>query len=167
MIQAFSRDAIECLQPPRGVVRVREDMATLAEHSRVELEQLAPQTDVHLGVLEVAVRRAAQFVGGAMLMDHPGDFARMPGEVGGKSSGDEEIDRLAVARREIEQPPRRGLREELLLRLRAKRQRDEIDVKPAVSQHVDEGSDVQLGAAGDKRHVSVGDQDSLRWQIGN
>jgi hypothetical protein len=26
------------------------------------------------------------------------------------------------------------------------------------SQHVDEGPDVQLGAAGDKRHVRVGDQ---------
>jgi len=28
-----------------------------------------------------------------------------------------------------------------------------------MSQHLDERSDVQLGAAGDKRHVSVGDQD--------
>ena len=74
-----------------------------------------------------------------MLMDHPGDFARMPGEVGREASGDQQIDRLAVARREIEQAPRRGLRQQLLLRLRSKRQRDEIDVMAAASQHVDEG----------------------------
>ena len=35
-----------------------------------------------------------------------------------------EIDRLAVARREIEQPPRGGLRQQVRFRLRSKRQRD-------------------------------------------
>ena len=94
-----------------------------------------------------------------MLMDHPRDLAWMPGEVGGKTRGDQQIDWLAVARREIEQAPRGGLREQLLFRLRAKRQRDEIDLVAAMSQHVDERSDVQLGAAGDERHVSVGDED--------
>ena len=142
-------------------------MPALAEHARVELEELAPQANVHLGVLEIAVRRSAQFVSGAMLMDHPGDFARMPSEVGRKPSGDQEIDGFAIARRKIEQTPCRGLREELLLRLGSKRQRDEIDVMTALSQHVDEGPDVQLGAAGDKRHVSVGDEDALRLQNGN
>jgi hypothetical protein len=48
--------------------------------------------------------------------------------------------------------------------LGSKRQRDEIDVMTTPSQHVDEGPDVQLGAARDKRHVRVGDENPLRWQ---
>ena len=159
MIQAFGGHAVEGPQPPRGVIRIREHMPALAEHARVELEQLAAKSDISLGVLEVAVGCAAQLVGGAMLMDHPRHLAGMAREVGRKARGDQEIDWLAVARREIEEAPRGGLREQVLFRLRSKRQRDEVDFVAAMSQHVDERSDVQLGAAGDKRHVSVGDED--------
>ena len=92
-------------------------MPALAEHTRVELEQLAAKPDISLGVLEVAEGGAAQLVGGTMLMDHPRYLVWMAREVGGKARGDQEINWLAVTRREIEEAPRGGLREQVLFRL--------------------------------------------------
>ena len=135
MVQAFGGDAVERLEASCGVARVGEDVAAFAEHPRVELEQFPAQTDVGFGVLEVAVRRAAQLVRGAMLVDHPGDLARVAGEIGREARGDQQIDRLAVARREIEQPPRGRLREQFVLGLRAKGQRDELDLVAAAPEH--------------------------------
>ena len=81
------------------------------------VRKLAAKSDISLGVLEVAVGCAAQLVGGAMLMDHPRHLVGMAREVGGKARGDQEINWLAVTRREIEEAPRGGLREQVLFRL--------------------------------------------------
>ncbi len=94
MIQALGGDAVERLEPSRGVVRVGEHATAFAEHLRVELEQLLAEADVGLAVLEVAVGRAAQLVRGAMLVDHPRDLARVPGEIR-RESGWRSADRWA------------------------------------------------------------------------
>ena len=83
MIQRLGREAVELFQPVRRVPRVREERAGIRRASRVSRrDQRVAQADVALGVIEVAVRRAAQLVGRAVLVDQPRDLVRMADEVG-------------------------------------------------------------------------------------
>ena len=94
-------------------------------------------------------------------MDNPRNLARVAGEVAGKPGRDQEIDRLFVARRQIEQSPRGGLREDVGLRLRPERNRHLFHVVAATLQLGGQRLHVQLCAAFNKGHLSVGDDDAL------
>ena len=65
MVQRPRCDTIELLEPSRRVLSVREDMPAFAEHAAIQIEQRAAESDVGLGVIEIAVRCAAQLVSGA------------------------------------------------------------------------------------------------------
>jgi hypothetical protein len=176
MVQRLCRHAVEPLQPARGVLRVGKHPAAFAEHLRVELDQPLAQADVGFVMLEVAVRSAAQLVGGTMLMDDPGDLARMACEVGREPGGDQQVDRPRVARRQVEHPPGGGLRQQLRLRLRPERQRHLLDLVAAAAQLFDQRGDVQLRPSLDERDLGVGHDDApdglgpaverpaVRWQ---
>ena len=171
MVQRARQDAVELLETTGGVLRVGKDVAAFAEHAPIEIEQLAAEAHVSFRVFEIAVRRTAQFVRHAVLMDHPRNLARVAGEVAGKPGRNQQVDRLFVAYRQFEQPPRGSLRENLGFCLRPERNRDPFDCVVAPLQLSDERPDVQLRAAIDEGHLCVGDDDSLdvavRWQIGS
>jgi hypothetical protein len=94
-------------------------------------------------------------------MNDPGDLSRVPCEIGRKPSRDEEIDRLSVADGQIEKTPRCRLRQELRFRLRAKWQRDSLDVVTAAPKLLDQRRDMQLGSALNKRDLGLGHDDAL------
>ena len=160
MVERLGRQAVELRQPLRGVARVGEDRPALAEHLGVELDQAVAQPDVRLDVAEVAVLGAAQLVRGAVLMDQPRDLARMAHEVGRKLRGDHQIDRLPVALAQIEQPPRRGVRQDLVLRIPLERHADELRLVPALAQLPHQLPHVHLGAAVHERHLGFADDDA-------
>ena len=120
------------------------------------------ERDVALGVIELAVRRAAQIVGGAVLMEQPGDLVRMAGEVGRELRGDDAVDRLAVALGQIDHPPRGGVREELVLRIPLERQSTRARRGSRARRSSSTSSrDVQLGAAVHERHLRFADHDRI------
>ena len=135
--------------------------AALAEHLGVEPDQRVAQPDVLLVVAEVAVRRAAQLVGGAVLVNQPGDLVRVADEVGRELRGDHEIDRPPVALAEIEQPPGRGVGQDLFLRIPLERHAHELGVVAARVQLAHQLTDVHLGAAVHERHLRFTDDDRL------
>src|SRR5262249_14401023 len=116
--------------------------------------------DIRFRVREVAVLGAAQLVRGAMLVDQPRDLSRVPRTIGREARRNQQVNRLSGARREIEQPPRRGLCQQLRLRLRPKRDRNLLDVGAAPPQLVDERPHVQFGPAPDERDLRFSDDDS-------
>ena len=93
-----------------------------------------------------------------MLVHQPADLARMPRQIGGELGGDHQVDRPAVALGEIEQPPGRGVRQDLLLRVPLERQRHPVGVEAAGPQLVDQLPHQQLGAAADQRHLGLADE---------
>ena len=117
MIQRLGGQAVVAGQTIRRVPRVAEHVAALAEHPAVQLHQRLPQADVLLDMGEVGVGRAAQLVGGTVLVDEPRHLARVAREVGRELRADREVDRLPVALAQVEQPPRRGVRQDLGLRV--------------------------------------------------
>jgi hypothetical protein len=135
-------------------------LAKTCRHPPVEFEQPLAQSDVGVAVREVTVWRARELVCGAVLVDHPRHLIGVPREVGREACRDQEIDRLAVARREIEQTPRRGLGEQIRLRLGAEWDRDLLDRMAALTELVDERLDVPLRAAADERDLGFGDHDA-------
>ena len=84
---------------------------------------------------------------------------------------DDEIDRAAVALAQIEQPPRRGVRQDLLLRIPLERHADELGLVAARAQLAHQLADVDLGAAVHERHLRFADDDlvtaSLEFRIGD
>ena len=146
-------------------------MPAFAEHLPVQFKQAPPEPDIRFGMVEVAVGCAAQLVRDAVLMDDPGDFARMAREVCGKSRRNQQINRLSVTLGQVEEPPRGRLRQEPGFRLRAERNRDSVDLMTLAPQLVNEAMDVQFGAAFDEWHLRVGDNDAanvgVTWQTGS
>src|SRR5207249_5122356 len=71
---------------------------------------------------------------------------------------DHEIDRFAVALREVDHPPCRGLRQQLLLRIPLERNRRALGSESPPAQLADEAADVQFGAAVHQRHLRLADQ---------
>ena len=73
-----------------------------------------------------------------------------------------------MARRQVDHPPGRGLRQQLGFRLAAKRDRDLLDLVAALPQLLDQCGDVELGPALHERHLGVGDDDpfDVRLQTG-
>jgi hypothetical protein len=97
MVERLRRDAVETAQPVGRVLRVGKDVAAFAEHLGIELDQPLAQPDIGFVVLEVAVRRSAELVGDAVLVDHPGDLAWMAREVGRKPRRDHQVDWTGLA----------------------------------------------------------------------
>ena len=69
-----------------------------------------------------------------------------------------QIDRPAVALVEIEQPPRRRVREDLVLRVPLERHADEFGVVAVLAQLAHELAHVELGAAVNERHLRFADE---------
>ena len=82
MVQRLAATPLNFCSRLRGVLALVNTWRHSPSMRAIELDQPLAQADVGLGVLEVAVRRAAQLVGGAVLVDHPRDLARVPREVG-------------------------------------------------------------------------------------
>ena len=97
MIQGLCREAVELGQPVGGVARVGEQTPALAEHLPIETHQRLAQSDVRLGVREIAVDGAAQLVGGPVLVNEPGDLVLVAHEVSRKLRSNHQIDRPPVA----------------------------------------------------------------------
>ena len=111
MIQRLSRHPVVLGKSVRRVLRVRKHATALAEHLRVEIDQRLLQADIFVAVREIAVLGTAQLICGAVLMDDPRHLIWMADEVRRELRADDEIDGLAVALAEIDQPPYRGVRE--------------------------------------------------------
>ena len=71
----------------------------------VEVDDLLPEPDVPVHVGEVAVGRAAELVGGPVLVNEPGHLVGVAREVRWELRPDDQVDRRAVALAEIEQAP--------------------------------------------------------------
>ena len=99
-------------------------------------------------------------------MDQPRDLVRVPDEVGRKLRGDHQIDRPAVAFAQIEQPPRRGVRQDFFLRVPLERDADELGLVAARAQLPHELANVDLGAAVHERHLRFADEHSLERPFG-
>src|SRR6185312_1113384 len=159
MVERLRPQSVVSRDPFRGVARVAEDRAGLAERLRVELDEPIAQPHVGGIVRELAVRRAAEIVDRAVLVEEPGDLAGMPDEVGGKLRRDREVDALAVRFAHVEHLPGGHLRQQFLLRIPLEGNRDALDAIPAPAEVVDQSARVQLGAAVHERHLGLADDD--------
>ena len=153
VVQRRDVEAVVAAGARGGVGRVGEPPLALTEHRGVERDQPLAHRDVVFDVEEVAVARAGQLVRRAVLMDEPHDLVRVTHEVGRKLRRDHEVDRPPVALAEIEQPPRRGVRENLLLGIPLEGNADELGVVPGVTQLADQLTNVKLGPALHEGHL--------------
>ena len=148
MVQRLGDEAVEFGETRPAVFRAFANIArhspSICESSRINVSR---RPDVELGVGEIAVWRAAQFVGGAVLVNQPRDLVRVPREVRRKFCADDEIDGAAVALAEIEEAPRRGVRKNLFLRVPLERHADELGRVAASAQLAHQLTDVNLRAA--------------------
>ena len=158
MIERLDRESVETRRPLRRVRRVREDSSAFAEHRRVEADYSFAQRDVFIGMREITEWRACQFIGGAMLMDEPGDLVWMAREVRRELGGNDEIDRPPVAFREVQQAPRTRVRENFGLRVPLERHADQLSVIPVQPELADQLTDMVLSTAADKRHLGFADE---------
>ena len=147
MVQRLGGQAVVARQPRGGVARVGEQPRRFAEHLGVERHQPVAQPDVGFRVRELAVRRAAEIVDRAVLMEQPGDLVRMAHEVGRKLGRDHRVDALAVRFGQIDHPPCGGLRQQLFLRIPLERHRHALGAVAAARQLVHEAAHEQLRAA--------------------
>jgi len=161
MIERRRWQAVVLFEPRRYRPSDRVDRVTLAEHGRVEAYQVVAQPDILFGVTEIAVGRAAQFVGGPVLMHQPGHFPWMAGEVGRKLRGDHHVDRPAVALAQIQQAPRGRVRQDLVLRIPLEGDADQLGEMAAVPQFAHELAHENLGAAVHERNLRFENEDPL------
>src|SRR4051794_8957329 len=161
MVERLSDEAVELGETGGGVPRVGEQCAAFAEHLRVQPRQRVTQSDVELGVGEVAVRGAAQLVGRAVLVNQPRDLIRVPREVRRKFCPDDEIDRAAVTFAEIQEAPRRGVRKNLFLRVPLEWHADELGRVAASAQLAYQLTDVNLRAAVHEGNLRLANEDRL------
>jgi hypothetical protein len=82
-------------------------------------------------------------------------------EVRWKLGADEKIDRPAVAFRQVEQPPRAGVRQYFAFRVPLERQADALGLESVVAELQHQLADERLGAAADERHLRFADHDGL------
>ena len=161
MVQGLRIEAVECLQPVRGVPGVCKQAPALPQRLPIEIDEGLSQPDVFVGVREIAVFGAAQLVRRAMLVNQPRDLVGMPHEIRRELRADDEIDRLAVALAQVDQAPRRGMREDLSLRIPLKRNADELGLIPVCAQLPMQRANVVLGATMHERNLHFADNDAL------
>ena len=115
VIERLGPQAIEFLEPSRGVLRVREEAPTFAQHLTVQSDQRIPKADIALGVCEVAVLGATEIIGRAVLMNQPRHLVWMPDKVRRELRSNGQVDGLSVALAQVQEAPRRRVRENFLL----------------------------------------------------
>src|SRR5881396_984894 len=86
----------------------------------------------------------------------------MPGKVGGKLRGDDEIDVSAGGRRHVEQPPRFRTRKQLVPWVVPEGNGHDLRVVPARGERSRELAHENLGAAVHERHLRLQDQVAKR-----
>jgi len=79
-----------------------------------------------------------------VLVHEPADLAGVASEVRRELGGDHQIDGAAVAFAQIEEPPRRSVREDLVLRVPLERQRDTVRVDASGAELVDQFATIQI-----------------------
>ena len=82
----------------------------------------------------------------------------MTHEVIGKLGGDHRVDGLVVGLGEIEEPPQRGLGEEVAFRIGLERNRHRLGAVTMTPQFADEAADQPLGAPVDERELRLADK---------
>src|SRR5207248_9415435 len=97
-----------------GVSLLSEERERFAKRFPVKVDEAIPQADIRFGMCEFAVRRPAEIVNRAVLMEQPGDLVRMTDEVRRELRADDEVDTLAVRLAEIDHAPRGNLRQQFL-----------------------------------------------------
>ena len=143
----------------RAFVNSRVDSASTSLSSAISRSRSRTSA---FGVRELAVRRAAEIVDRPVLMEEPGDLVRMADEIGRELRRDDRIDPLAVRLGQIDQPPRGGLRQQLVFRIPLERNRHALGAVAAARQLVDQAAHVQLRAAVHERHLRLADEHGLR-----
>ena len=83
----------------------------------------------------------------------------MPRKIGRELGRDHQVDGAAVALAEVQQPPRRRMRQDLVLRIPLEGQRHPIGGDAARAQLSDQLLDEQLRAAAHQRNLRLADQD--------
>ena len=83
----------------------------------------------------------------------------MPGEIGRESRADDQIDGAAVALAEVEQTPRRRVREDLALGIPLERQTHGLRVVAMDEQLAYQFARVEFRAALHERHLGFADED--------
>jgi hypothetical protein len=106
---------------------------------------------------EFAVRRTQEVVDRPILVEEPRDLVWMAHEVGRELRRDDRIDRQAIRLSEIDETPRRRLRQELALRVPLEGQRHLFGSIAVASELLDEASNMELRAAVDERHLRLAD----------
>ena len=110
---------------------------------------------------EIAELGATQLVRGAMLVQQPRDLVCMAGEIRRELRRNHEIDRLSVALTQIDQTPRRRVRQHLAFRIPLERNADELGRVPVLLQLGDERSHQVLGTTPHERDLAS--QTMTRW----
>ena len=162
MIQRLGVQAIVAGEPVGGVLRVGEEPPALAQHLAIERDQPIAEPDVALDVVEVAVDRARELVAGAVLVDQPRHLVRMADEVGRELGADGQVDPGPVALAQVEEPPRRGVGQDLVLRVPLEGDADELRLVAVQPELPHQLPDVVLGAPLDERDLGFTDDDAHR-----
>ena len=115
MVQRLGGQAVVAREPRGRVAGVAEEARDSVSAPRSSAISVVAQPDVGFGVVELAVRRAAEIVDRAVLMEQPGDLVGVPGEVGRELGRDDRVDALAVGLAQVDHPPRGGVRQQLVL----------------------------------------------------
>src|SRR5215813_5929177 len=91
----------------------------------------------------------------------------MPYEIGREFCRDDEIDRFAICLRQVNQPPKGSLRQQLLFGVPLERNRHSLGAHSALAQLLNETLDVQLGASMHQRHLGVADKSRPDRHVAN
>ena len=134
----------------------------LAEHLAIERDQPIAQPDVAFDVVEIAVDRPGQLVAGPVLVDQPRHLVRVADEIRRELGPDGQVDAGAVALAEVEEPPRRGVGQDLVLRIPLEGDADQLGLVAVQAELPDQLPDVVFGAALDERHLGFTDDDAHR-----
>ena len=112
-----------------------------------------PEPHVQIDMREITVLGAAQIVRGPVLVREPDDLVRMAHEVRRELGTNDEVDGFMVALSQIQEPPCRGVRQDLFLRIPFERNGNQIGLVSRGAQTVDEPPNKRLRAAGHEGHL--------------
>src|SRR5205085_239 len=126
---------------------VGEDLARFGDETGVAVaHEVAHARAFGIG-REVVEGRAPEIVGRAVLVYDPQNLARVRDRVGRELHPDDEVNRLAVRFRHVEQTPRERAAHDLGGRVPLERQRRDLRVVPGLRERAPKALDVRLRAA--------------------
>ena len=153
MVQRLGLQPVEAFQPFGRVHRDRVAAPAFAEHLAVERVKPLPEPHVQVDVCEITVFSAAQIVRGPVLVREPDDLVRMAHEVGRELGANDDVDGLVVALGQIQEPPCRGVRQNLFLRIPFEWNGNQIGFISSGAQVVDQFSNQRLRPAAHEGHL--------------